>query len=62
MGDARSFWGMAIQRNHGSRTISLSQAEYKRKLVEHFSYADAKHRNVPLSMSITLTRQGEPLD
>eukprot|EP00955_Chlamydomonas_euryale_P082577 363744-Chlamydomonas_euryale.AAC.3 len=61
MGDARSFLGMAIQRNRGSRKLSLSQADYTCKLVDKFDYSDAKHRDVPLSPSIQLTKLGKLL-
>ena len=63
LGPASIFLGMSIQRDRGSRTLRLSQADMARRLVQQFGLQDCKPRQLPLSPALQLSAaEGDLLD
>lgn len=62
LGEAEHYLGIKIQRNRGSRTVMLSQGLMATELVAKYGLQDGKTKTTPLTPSIRLTREGDPLD
>lgn len=62
MGEPQLFLGMEISRKREERKLMLSQHRYITELVTKYNLLEGRNRNVPLSNSITLQRDGRPLD
>ena len=60
--EAVYFLGMEFIRDHTNHTIKISQRRLIAELVEKFSLTDCKPKPTPLSPSIKLSLDGEPLD
>ena len=59
---ATFFLGMDIHRDRQARTISLGQSRLTKDLLEQYGMTECKPLSIPLSPSIKLTKEGEPLD
>jgi hypothetical protein len=53
-------FGIQIQRDRTARTLSISQREYIRKLLEHTSMSDCRPAPTPLETGTTLTKADCP--
>ena len=62
LGEATFFLGMSIVRDRDNRTIKLAQERLTSDLLSKYSMLEAKALSTPLSPSIKLTKEGEPLD
>jgi transposase InsO family protein len=60
LGDAEYVLGIQIERNRTSRTLSISQGEYIRNVLERFGMADCKPVATPLETSSKLTKADCP--
>ena len=62
LGEAAFFLGMSIVRDRDNRTIKLAQERLTSDLLSKYGMLEAKALSTPLSPSIKLTKEGEPLD
>ena len=62
LGEATFFLGMTMERDRQNRTIKLAQGRLTTDLLSKHGMLEAKSLSIPLSTSIKLTREGDPLD
>jgi transposase InsO family protein len=62
LGETSSFLGMSILRDRVNKTIKVTQAGMTTDLLSTFNMLDAKPKAVPMSVSVKLTKEGEPLN
>jgi hypothetical protein len=62
LGPATFFLGMDIHRDRQARTISLGQSRLTMDLLDKYGMMECKSLSTPLSSSIKLTKDGDPLD
>ena len=60
LGEAQYVLGIQIQRNRAAHTLTISQAEYVRNVLERFGMASSKVVRTPLEISSTLTKADCP--
>ena len=62
LGEARNYLGMTIMRDRVAKTIKLAQESMTVNLLSKFNMENAKPKATPLSPSVTLRKEGTPLD
>ena len=60
LGEAQYVLGIQIERNRSARTLSISQAEYVRNVLDRFGMTDCKSVRTPLEISRKLTKEDCP--
>ena len=60
LGEAQYMLGLQIERNRAARTLSISQGEYVRHVLDRFGMWDSKPVPTPLEISSKLTRADCP--
>jgi hypothetical protein len=60
LGEAQFILGLQLTRDRAARTLSLSQAEYVRRLVERYGMNNSKHLTTPLAAGALLTSKDCP--
>jgi len=54
LGKAKQVVGLELERDKGLSTLKLTQAQYTKRVLEHFGMADSKPVSTPLDPNIAL--------